>query len=292
MTEIQFGVNLRAVTSRQDLREWAGRADELGYDVLAAPDHLGGVAPFTVLAAAAMVSTRLRLRSYVLNVGFWNPALLAREVATLDALSDGRVELGLGAGHMKAEHDDAGLPWLPFEQRVRALEDTLIEVRRRLADESHQPQPVQRPVPVMVAAMSRQALTVAARHAELIGFAGLRQVKGAPLGTLTICSAAELTERVELVREQADGRPYRSDILLQAVVIGPDPERAAAEWAAKLLGVTVAQVLDTPFALFAEDAERAADELRRRQKAFGLDSISTHRPNMEALGEVIAGYRG
>ena len=72
----------------------------------------------------------------MLNVGFWNPALLAREVATLDLLSGGRAELGLGAGHMKSEHDDAGLPWLPFRRRIQALDDTAAEVRRRLPTRS------------------------------------------------------------------------------------------------------------------------------------------------------------
>jgi len=80
------------------LRQLVRRADELRYDVFAAPDHLGGLAPITALTAAGMTSGRLRLRTYVLNTGFWNPALLAREVASLDLLSQGRAELGLGAG--------------------------------------------------------------------------------------------------------------------------------------------------------------------------------------------------
>jgi alkanesulfonate monooxygenase SsuD/methylene tetrahydromethanopterin reductase-like flavin-dependent oxidoreductase (luciferase family) len=87
-------------------------ADELGFDVFAAPDHLRSLAPFAALAAAGMVSARLRLRTYVLNAGFRNPAL-SREVATLDVLSGGRAELGLGAGRIKREHDDARLPWAP-----------------------------------------------------------------------------------------------------------------------------------------------------------------------------------
>jgi hypothetical protein len=68
-----------------------------------------------------MVSHRLRLRTYVLDAGFWNAVLLARDVATLDALSDGRVELGVGAGHIRHEHENARLPWLPFRDRVAAM---------------------------------------------------------------------------------------------------------------------------------------------------------------------------
>ncbi|HSZ30563.1 MAG TPA: TIGR03621 family F420-dependent LLM class oxidoreductase [Pseudonocardiaceae bacterium] len=262
MLEVQFGINVGAVSSQQVFRQLVRRADALGYDVFAAPDHLGGLAPFAALSAAGMISERLRLRTYVLNTGFWNPALLAREVATLDVLSQGRAELGFGAGHMKSEHEDARLPWLPLKARVQALEEMVLEVRRRLADEAHRPQPVQQPVPLMVGAMSNPALSVAARHAEMVGFAGLRQVKGAPAGTFTVCSAAETATRVDEVRRQAGGRPYRSDVLLQRVVIGRDPEDAAAEIVASASGrLTVEQLLDTPFVLLAQDVSQAVKEL-------------------------------
>ncbi|MGH3430187.1 MAG: LLM class flavin-dependent oxidoreductase, partial [Mycobacteriales bacterium] len=143
MSEVTFGINVGAVSSQREFTQLVRCADALGYDVFAAPDHLGALAPFAALTAAGMISERLRLRTYVLNTGFWNPALLAREVATLDVLSQGRAELGLGAGHMKSEHDDARLPWLPLGRRVQALEEMVLEVRRRLADDAHQPRPVQ-----------------------------------------------------------------------------------------------------------------------------------------------------
>jgi probable F420-dependent oxidoreductase len=279
---MSFGVNVRTVPGRQDFLGSVRRADELGFDVLAAPDHLGAVSPFAALAAAAVASDRLRLRTYVLNVGFWNPALLAREVATLDSLSDGRVELGLGAGHMKREHDDAGLPWLPLAERVQLLERMVVDMRPRLREG----------VPVLIGAMSRQGLSVAARHADIVGFAGLRQVMGAPSGTFTLCSSAETAARVEEVRRLAGDRPYQCDVLLQKVLIGRAPEDVAAEIAAAAPELTVEQILDTPFALFGRDAGHAAEELRRRQALYGFDGVTTHQPEMEALGEVIAAYRG
>ena len=88
-------MNLHATDSWPDFQRLIRRADELGYDAFAAPDHLGALAPFPALAAAASVSSRLRLRTYVLNAGFWNAALLAREVATVDLLSGGRSRSGL-----------------------------------------------------------------------------------------------------------------------------------------------------------------------------------------------------
>lgn len=291
MPEIRFAVNVHSVSSQGEFEQLVRRADELGFDAFAAPDHLGFLAPFAALAAAGMVSGRLRLRTYVLNVGFWNPALLAREVATLDVLSGGRAELGLGAGYMKREHDDAGVPWRPLGQRIGQLEDTLAEVRRRLADPACVPQPVQQPVPVMIGAMSAAGLSVAARHAEIVGFAGLRQVAHRPPGVFTLCSAAETRQRVDQVRAQAAGRRYLSEVLLQAVVIGQDPEQTARQWAAEGPGTTAEQVLDSPFVLLADDAAHAAAELRHRQDLYGFDLVTTHQPSLEPLGQVIAAYR-
>ena len=95
------------------------------------PDYLGAPDPFAVLHAAAQLAQRMRLRTYVLNVGFWNPALLPRAAATTDQLSDGRLELGLGAGHMRSEHEDAGVSWPRHRARVDQMERTLMEVRQR-----------------------------------------------------------------------------------------------------------------------------------------------------------------
>jgi alkanesulfonate monooxygenase SsuD/methylene tetrahydromethanopterin reductase-like flavin-dependent oxidoreductase (luciferase family) len=165
-------------------------------------------------------------------------------------------------------------------------------VRQRLADPAHRPQPVQQPVPLLVGAMSTPTLSVAARHAEIVGFSGLRHVPGTPVGTFTVCSAAEMAQRVEEVRRQAGGRPYRSDVLLPWVVIGRDPEEAATEIAAASGGhLTVAQLLDTPFALLAQDVSHAVAELRRRQRVYGFDSVATRQPYLEALGEVIAAWK-
>jgi probable F420-dependent oxidoreductase len=287
MARLEFGVNVRGVESTERLRSLIRRADDLGYDVLALPDHLGGPAPFPTLAAAALVSDRLRLRTYVLNAGFWNAALLAREVATVDGLSDGRVELGVGAGHMRREHEDARLPWLPFRERVAAMAELIDDVRSRLADPDHRPRPVQDPVPVVVGAMSEAGLAVAARVADVVAFAGARQVAGEPPGTFTLASAAETLERVREVRRLAGGRPYRSDVLIQVVDVGRSPEESAAQVAAQVPGLSAADALASPFLLLAPDPAAGARELLRRREVYGFDQVSTHEANLEALGRVI-----
>jgi probable F420-dependent oxidoreductase len=260
--------------------------------VIAAPDHLGAPEPFVTLTAAALISTQMRLRTYVLNVGFWSPALLARAVATTDLLSEGRVELGLGAGHMRSEHEDAGLPWPHHRARVEQLEATLLEVRRRLSNPEHQPRPSQAQIPIAVGAMTSPGLRIAAQHADIVAFSGLLQAPGAPAGTLTFASSADTERRVAEVRKLAAGRVYRSDALLQAVVIGEAPATAAARLAPEYRTITAGQLLDTPFVVLARDASHAAELIAERQERFGFDSFMTHEFNLDALGHVISAYQG
>ncbi|MDL5156426.1 TIGR03621 family F420-dependent LLM class oxidoreductase [Actinomycetospora termitidis] len=292
MESLEFGVNLFSCPPPVEFAELVRRVDALGVDVLAAPDHVGAASPFAVLVAAGGVSDRLRLRTYVLNAGFWNAALLAREVATADVLTGGRIEVGIGAGHMRSEHDDAGLPWHDHPGRVAAMTELVADLRRRLADPAMAPRPVQEPVPVMIGAMSERALDVAAREAEIVGLAGLRQVRGQRMGTFTVVSAEETDRRVAEIRERAAGRSYRTDLLLQSVVVDREPEAAAREFAAAVGDrITVDELLDTPFVLFAPSAADAAEELERRRVRYGLTSVTTHEPSMSALGEVLAAYR-
>lgn len=135
----RFGVNLMTSAPAEEWRAKCRRAEELGYDVILVPDHLGMPAPFPALVAAAEATERPRLGTFVLNAGLWNPALLAREVATTDALTGGRLELGLGAGYVQAEHDSAGLPFGTPGERVDHLRRTVEELDRLLGSESYEP---------------------------------------------------------------------------------------------------------------------------------------------------------
>jgi len=299
---LTFGVNVRRVTEAATFREEVLAAERGGMDVLGMPDHLGAPAPFALLAAAAAISTRLRLRTYVLNAYFWNPALLAREVATLDALSGGRFELGLGAGHMKREHDDAGLPFPPHARRVAETEELLTEVRRRLDDPGHVPAPVQQPVPVVLGGWGPRLLALAARHADVVAVSGAEQIRGAPPGTFRIASFAEADDRLAKLADllaterPADAAPPVVDALLQQVVVDRPPERAAEEFVALLRDAgrdegDVGELLDSPFVLYAPSPEDAAAELLRRRDRYGITSWSTHAASGAALSEVAAQFR-
>jgi probable F420-dependent oxidoreductase len=295
---MRFGVSLAGWTEGRALLAAARDAERAGFDVVTVADHLGHDAPFPVLAAAAAVTTRVRLRTYVLDAYFWNPALLAREAATLDRLSDGRLELGVGAGHMRHEHVDAGLPFPGVAQRWAHTAEVLAEVRRRLADDEHVPAPVQRPVPVMVAAMGEHGLRAAAEHADVVGLAGALQMRGWPAGVFTLADTATTDDRLGLVREvaAAHGRAPELDVLLQQVVVDADPDRAAADAARQAAEhgmdwLTPELLLDTPFVLFASSPDDAAAELERRSRRWGVRSWSTHAPSGPALARVATAVR-
>ncbi len=215
-----------------ELREAIRRYEDAGFDFVAKGDHIGGPSPFPMLTAAAAVSERLRLRTYVLNACFWNPTLLAREAATLDRLSGGRLELGLGAGTIKREFETSGIPWQPQTARVELMKDTLLEVRRLLAGEEHEPRPVQEPIPIVIGAMSHSGLAVAAEQADIIAFAAVRHKPGHEPGTLTAATAEEADELVAATRRAAGARPFESDVLLQAVELGKDPLAGARAFVA------------------------------------------------------------
>ena len=186
---LQFGVNIAWLSRGEAPPAEAARAAEAaGFDVVTAADHVGSTSLFVALAVAAAVTERVRLRTYVLDFGFWNPGLLARDVATLDAVSGGRVELGVGVGHMRHEHEAVGLPFPPYQHRLVELDAFATALRSALDDAGMVPAPVQQPVPVFLAAMSSSGLAVAARHGSMVALAGALQVPGRPPGTFTLAS--------------------------------------------------------------------------------------------------------
>lgn len=223
----------------------------------------------------------------MLNVGFWNPALLAREAATLDRLSGGRLELGLGAGTVRSEFVDAGLNWLPAAERVEQLERTLLAVKAALGEPEHEPQPVQRPIPLLVGAMSRAGLTVAAAHADIVAYAAIRQMKGKPPGFLRAATAEETDELVAHVRQRAGHRTFESDLLLQSVGLDRDPLRAAEAFVEREAPDEDPSVLaESPCVLFAKTAHGAAAEIERRRERWGFTSFTTFASSAQALAQV------
>ncbi|MGH3322000.1 MAG: TIGR03621 family F420-dependent LLM class oxidoreductase [Streptosporangiaceae bacterium] len=294
MKTFRFAVNTATLPSREEWVARAREAERLGYDLLVVPDHLGCAAPFSAAVAAAYATEHLRVGTFVLNAGFWNPALLAREIATADQLTGGRFEVGIGAGHMKSEFDDAGIPWEGFRERAARLEATVEETKRRLADPDHQPRPAQAPhPPLLVGGSSEPVLRLASRTADIVGLGGVRQAPGEPPGTFRLLDREGGALYVDLVRRLAGERLASLEInaLVQRVVITDDRNTTARELQDLLPYLTADQILTTPFLLLGTPDEMA-DQLLRQRDELGISYISVHEHSLRALAPVIARLAG
>lgn len=318
MRDFRFSYNIFGFTSRQAFADECREAEELGYDTVFAADHLGIPAPFPALVAAAEATRRLRVGTLVLNVPFWNPALLAREVATTDILTEGRLELGLGSGHMKWEFDEAGIDWQGPSARAAMLAETITELRRffstdfpQLRDAVRAPRPVQRAgfggygPPLLVGGTGDRLLRVAAEHAQIVGVAGTYQVRGQPPGTLRLGTATETDERMRFARACAGARAAEIEwhLLVQRVIETTDRRAAAQQLVAESreraekAGITderavltADQALETPFFLIGTRDEIAA-QLRASRERWGFSYITVHNPFMRAFAPVIERLR-
>jgi probable F420-dependent oxidoreductase len=290
MREFRFGVNI----GYEGLLECARRVEELGFDVLLASDHLGAPAPFPLLAAAAAVTERVRLGTYVINVPFWNSSLLAREFATIDVISGGRVEVGLGSGHMKSEFVAAGIPWSGFDARADCLAATIEELDRLFSDDGQRPLPVQRPrPPLLVGGTSDRLLRLAAEHADIVAFSGVFQIKGAEPGRFRLATADELDERVAFYRSVAGDRADRAErgLLLQWVQLGDDPrgvaERLRAEYE---LSASVDELLDSPVLLLGT-LEQAIERVHALRDRYGVSYLVAHHRSFDSWSQVVRAIR-
>ena len=181
----RFGVVAASAPSRTAWITAARRVEELGYATLLMPDRpsIGGLAPLTALAVAAEATTSLRTGSYVFCNEYRHPVLLAREAATLDLLSEGRFELGLGAGVGPSEFQQLGIPFANAGTRVGHLEETLQMIKQLFTEETVNfsgkyftitemkgyPRPVQKPhMPILVAGAGERMLKLAAREADIV----------------------------------------------------------------------------------------------------------------------------
>ncbi|MEU0005985.1 LLM class F420-dependent oxidoreductase [Streptomyces sp. NPDC006314] len=286
----RFGVNLLTPAPAAEWRAKCRRAEELGYDVILVPDHLGMVAPFPALVAAAGATERPRLGTFVLNAGFWNPALLAREVATTDALTGGRLELGLGTGYVQAEHEAAGLPYGSPRERVDHLRRTVEELDRLLGSDEHQPRPAQSRVPLLIGANGDRMLRLTAEHADIAAFTGARP--GSTPGSLEPLTAEELDERVARYRRLAVDRvaPAELNLLLQLVDVTDDPEPVVKPLLERQSQLTVDQALALPIVL-AGPLEDVVAKVRAQRERFGFSYLTVLEPSMEAFAPVMERLR-
>lgn len=253
MKPFRFGVNLRGASSRAEWRDKARKVEELGFDSLLVPDHLVDLlAPFPALVSAAEATKQLRVGTNVLNNDLRHPVLVAREAAAVDLLTDGRLELGLGAGAIRSEYDEAGLSFDRGGTRVERLAEAVTIIKGLLAGErvtftgkhyrinAHAvaPPPGQRPhSPILIGGNGKRLLALAAREADIIGLSGITfRDGGEKPPDLSGWCVAGVDGRIQHLCETAGERYAQLEIcaLVQRVIVTGDAAGAVEELARPL----------------------------------------------------------
>ena len=282
----------------------AQRAEELGFDIVLAADHVGGgLSPMPLLAAIAAATSTIRLGTLVLNNDMRNPVQLAWEAATIDALSGGRFELGLGAGHTPQEFAAVGIERSPARVRkerlaesveiIRALlaGDTVDRAGRHFRIENARIEPaVQRPLPILVGGNGAALLTHAGAHADIIGLQGLGRTREDGHSHDVDWTAGRLDQQIEQIRAGAGERFERVELnaLVQVVQVTDDREAALASICEHVDGLTMDDADVTPYLLVGTPEEIVSHMMTCRERwgisYFAVRELDDFVPVMTALG--------
>jgi probable F420-dependent oxidoreductase len=310
----RFGIQLagtraRGAGARTEWTDQARKAEALGYDVLVMPDHLGGqlaIGPSLALVAGA--TTTLRIGTFVLQNDLRHPALLAMEAATLDLLSEGRFELGLGAGgSFMPDYEWTGIPFDPPGTRVGRLAESLRILKRLFAegpvsfagqhytitDLEGQPKPIQRPhPPILIGGGGPRMLSLAAREADIVSILA-PMLPGGGQFRMEACTATAFSEQVELIRRVAGSRfpALELNILLQRLIVTEDARQAREDLSREWVPLTPEEVGETPYLLIGTVDEIVAT-LQARRDRWGISYVVVFGEHMDAFAPVVAELAG
>jgi probable F420-dependent oxidoreductase len=308
MHPFRFGVQLSRAPSARAWRDTARKIEDLGYSTLFIPDHFDDqFGPLAALTVAAESTTTLRVGSLVFGNDYRHPVVLAKEIATLDLLSEGRVEFGLGAGWMTSDYDQAGLPLDPPATRIDRMAESLAVMRSlwsggvttvdgdhyRVRGLSGTPSPA-RPggPPVIIGGGGRRVLRLAAAHADIVGVNP--NLAAGAIGPDVIATAvpAAYDERLAWLRQAAGARFDELELqcLTFAVQVVPDGP-AVLERLAALFGMSVDDVAGSPVALIGS-VDGIVETLEERRRRWGFSYVVVHEAELDAFAPVVARLAG
>jgi probable F420-dependent oxidoreductase len=308
MAAFRFALQASHAASPAAWRQLAQKAEDLGYSTLYVPDHLDDQwAPMIAATVAAEATTTLRVGTLVLDNDFRHPVVLAKEAATLDIVSGGRFEFGLGAGWMKTDYQQSGIPMDKPSVRVARLAESLAIMRAmwrdgsvtftgehyRVSGAAGTPAPTTPGgPPLVIGGGGRRVLTLAGRYADIVSI-----VPSLTAGYVGPEVAAEsvvekYTDRVRWAREAAADRAGDLEFQCWTVAVQVVPNAGEViESLASLFGLTPDQLRSAPLALIGT-VEEITEVLRKRREELGFSYIVVHEAEMDALAPVIAELAG
>lgn len=276
-------------------------ADDLGYSQVILGDHVGEArySSMVAFAAAAGFSSRLRFGTIVFNNDFRHPAMMAKDAATLDQMTEGRYQLGLGAGWMAKDYTSTGITKDSGKVRIARLEESVKIIKGLFAegpvtfDGTHYqiseleglPKPIQTPLPIFIGGGTRALLTMAAREANIVGLQPVH--RGGSRGGGTELSTAALAERSAWVKEGAGDRydEIELHLLVHGIAVDKTAE-AGAEKIASRFGLTPEEALLSPYLLLGP-VEKIAEDLLSLRERYDLSYFSIRYPTAPEFAPVL-----
>ena len=307
--KFRFGVQTNGAIDAAAWREQARKMEDLGYATLFMPDHFSDTrfAPMVAISVAAEASTALRIGMLVLGNDYKHPAVVAKEAATLDVLSDGRLELGLGAGWQLADYELLGLQYDSAGTRIARLEEAIAVVKGcfadgpftfegehyRITNYDAQPPPVQRPhPPLVVGGGGRKVLGLAGREADIVGInPNLREgVIGSDAALSTLREVTE--QKLQWIRDGAGERFDDLELQIRYFVAAiTDDAMGLAEAMAPAFGVDPAAALESAVACVGT-VDAVCDLLVQRREEWGVSYVVFGDDTFEAFAPVVARLAG
>lgn len=304
----RFGVQASKANSRTQWVELARSCEDLGYSCLTMPDHFDDqLAPVPALMTAANVTTTLRVGALVWDNDYKHPAVLAKELATMDVLSDGRLELGIGAGWMISDYEQMGIPYDSAKVRIDRFVEGLAVIKGAMAEGPFSfsgdhytitnyngtPKPVQAPCPpILIGGGGKRVLTIAARQADIVGINATMSAGVVGPEAFSTMTAEAVDEKVAIVRDAAGSRINDIEMNVRAFLVSiTDDAAQASAGIASMLGVEQQMVEQTPFALVGPPSKLIEDLLTRRER-WGFSYIIVGAEDVETFAPVVAALNG
>ncbi len=308
MQPFRFAVQMEGAPSGRAWRDRARQIESLGYSTLYVPDHLGDQwGPIVALTAASEATTTLKVGALVYDNDYRHPVVLAKEMATLDLLSEGRLEVGLGAGWMRSDYDQSGIAYdepavrvARFEEGVQIIEALWVDGTCTFAGQHYKvdgavgmPRPFRQPRPTLVlGGGGRRVLGVAARHADVVGVnADLRAGHVGPEVAASV-TAERFDERIGWIRAAAGDRFAGLELQVLAFVAAiTDDRQAMAEAIAPGFGLTTEAALEVPMVVVGT-VDQVCEMLQARRERYGFSYYVFHEQDIEPFAPVVARLAG
>jgi probable F420-dependent oxidoreductase len=304
----RFGVQVAAPYDAKGWVELARRVEDLGYSTLTIPDHFTQqLAPVPALMAAADATTRLRIGALVFDNDYKHPVVLAKELATMDVLSDGRVEIGLGAGWMASDYESSGIAYDPPGVRIDRFEEGIAVIKGALAEGSFsftgkhytvsnydgEPLPVQRPhPPLLIGGGGKRVLSIAAREADIVGINGTLTAGAIGAEALATMTHETVADRIGVVRAEAGDRLGDIELNIRAFFVSVTEDAATVvDNMAAWVKVEPSLIAASPFALIGTVNEITETLLRRREE-LGFSYVIVGPGEVESFAPVVAALAG